>query len=71
MVTGRTYVIPLPPGQALPAIPEGGFQRDSDLDKLPGVRVIDAYDVAPGPTRDVYTFSRATVQRNLYRIPLQ
>lgn len=67
---GRTYIIPLPPGRALPPIPEGGFQRDTDLAKLPGVRVIDAVDVAPGPTRDVYAFSRATVQRNLYRIPI-
>jgi len=71
ILKGRTYVIPLSPGQALPRIPEGGFQRDSDLANLPGVRVIDVLDVAPGPAREVYAFSRASVQRNLYRIPLR
>jgi Tol biopolymer transport system component len=69
-VTGRTYVVPLKPGQMFPAAPEGGFQAAADLEKLPGVRVIDAFDAAPGPAPEVYAFSRATVQRNLYRIPI-
>jgi hypothetical protein len=38
--------------------------------KYPGVRVIDAADIAPGPTPDVYAFSKETTQRNLYRIPI-
>jgi eukaryotic-like serine/threonine-protein kinase len=67
---GRTYVIPLTPGQALPSVPEGGFQQADDLARLPGVRIIDAFDVAAGPNRDVWAFSRANAQRNLYRIPL-
>jgi hypothetical protein len=69
--SGRTFVIPLPPGRVWPGIPAIGFQSDADLQRLPGVRVIDAPDVAPGPTSDVYAFSRETVQRNLYRIPIQ
>jgi serine/threonine protein kinase/Tol biopolymer transport system component len=69
-VAGRTYVIPLPPGQMFPPIPAGGFQSEEELAKLPGVRVIEAFDATPGPTADVYAFSRATVQRNLYRIPV-
>ena len=69
-VAGRTYVIPLPPGQMLPAIPAGGFHGEEELAALPGVRVIDAFDATPGPMPDVYAFSRATVQRNLYRIPI-
>jgi eukaryotic-like serine/threonine-protein kinase len=70
-LNGRTYVVPLPPGRMLPPIPAGGFQSEADIAKLPGARVIDAYDVAPGPTAEVYAFSRGTVQRNLYRIPIQ
>jgi hypothetical protein len=66
---GRTYVIPLPPRRALPDIPAGGFQSEADIAKLPGVRVIDA-NVTPGPTAEVYAFTRQTVQRNLYRIPV-
>jgi Tol biopolymer transport system component len=69
-LSGRTYVVPLPPGRMLPQIPEGGFQSEAEIAKLPGARVIDAYDVAPGPTAEVYAFSRGTVQRNLYRIPI-
>ena len=61
---GRTYVVPLAPGKMFPTLPA------ADLAKLPGVRVIDAFDAVPGPTPDVYAFSRATVQRNLYRIPI-
>jgi len=69
-VVGRTYVIPLPPGQMFPVVPEGGFQSQADLAKLPGVRIVEAFDTAPGPTPEVYAFSRATVQRNLFRIPI-
>jgi len=68
--TGRTYILPLPPGKMLPNIPPGGFRSEAEIASLPGARVIDAADVAPGPTSDVYAFSRQTVQRNLYRIPI-
>jgi hypothetical protein len=51
-------------------VPEGGFRSDEDLAKAPGVLFIDSDDVAFGPTASVYAFSRETVQRNLYRIPL-
>ncbi|MBZ5633317.1 MAG: serine/threonine-protein kinase [Acidobacteriia bacterium] len=69
-IVGRTYVISLPLGQVFPPIPAGGFQTMDDLSKLPGVRVIEAYGAAPGPTSDVYAFARSSVQRNLYRIPI-
>ena len=68
---GHTYLIPLAPGKLLPAIPPGGFHSESEIAALPGVRVIDVGDVAPGPTPGTYTYSRQTVQRNLYRIPLR
>jgi hypothetical protein len=67
---GKTYVVPLAPGHVLPEIPAGGFQSEEELLKLPGVRVIEAADVAPGPTPYEYAFSRETTQRNLYRIPI-
>ncbi len=67
---GRTYVVPLPPGRMFPAMPGGGIESAADLAKLPGVRVIDALDASPGPTPEVYAFSRSTVLRNLYRIPI-
>jgi len=68
--TGRTYVLPTRPSTMLPDLPEGGFRSEAQLAAAPGVGIIEAADVDPGPTPDVYVFSRESVQRNLYRIPL-
>jgi hypothetical protein len=69
-VSERTYALPVPRGQPLPKMPPTGFASAADIAAVPGTRLIDAADPAPGPTPDVYAFSRETVQRNLYRIPL-
>jgi Tol biopolymer transport system component len=69
-VSQQTYVVPVPRGQPLPTMPATGFASPADMAAVPGARVIDAADPAPGATPDVYAFSRETVQRNLYRIPL-
>ena len=66
----RSYIIPLPPGEAFPRIPALGFHSEEEIAKLPGARRIDALTV-PGPSPDVYAFYRGTTQRNLYRIPVQ
>jgi WD40 repeat protein len=66
----RTYVFPLSPGQLLPAALAKNMPSEAELAKLPGVRIIPAGDVVPGPTADIYAFTRETVQRNIYRIPL-
>jgi hypothetical protein len=66
----RTYVIPSQPGRLLPEIPASGFQPEANMRALPGIRIIEAADVAPGPTSSVYAFSRETTPRNLYRIPV-
>jgi hypothetical protein len=68
----RTYVLPLSPGQVLPgsiALAKN-FPSEGELAKLPGVRIIPVGDVVPGPTVDIYAFTRETVQRNVYRIPV-
>jgi hypothetical protein len=62
------YLIPLPPGEALPRIPVGGFHSDEEIAHLPGARRIDAEGVVPGPSLEVYAFYRGTTQRTLYRI---
>jgi Tol biopolymer transport system component len=68
--SGNTYVIPLMPGHALPPIPDAGFPSEQAIASLPGVRIIDSADVAPGPSPEIFAFSRTTVQRNLYRVPI-
>ena len=67
---GRTYIVPLPPGKTLPPIPPAGLPSEEEIAHLPGVRRIDALRVVPGPSPDVYAFSRNTTQRNLYRISI-
>jgi DNA-binding winged helix-turn-helix (wHTH) protein/Tol biopolymer transport system component len=66
-----TYVVPLPLGENLPQIPRDGFHSDEEIARLPGARLIDASGIVPGPAQDVYAFYRGTIQRNLYRIPIQ
>jgi serine/threonine protein kinase/Tol biopolymer transport system component len=68
----NTYVLPLSPGQVLPAMLSGAKTdlSDTELAKLPGVKAIPIGGIVPGPTADIYAFTRDTVQRNLYRIPI-
>jgi WD40 repeat protein len=68
----KAYALPLAPGEVLPrSIPSAeNFPSQAELAKLPGVRVIPIADVVPGPTADIYAFTRETVQRNVYRIPI-
>jgi WD40 repeat protein len=67
---GKTFVLPVTPGHPLPEILAHGLPSEQELLNLPGVRAITAREVTPGPTADVYAFTRETVQRNLYRVPL-
>ena len=67
---GQSYIVPLPRGTMVPRIPADGFHSEEEIARLPGARKLDAIG-APGPSPDVYAFERRTVQRNLYRIPIQ
>jgi serine/threonine protein kinase len=69
---GRTYSIPLRPGQTLPNIPPGGFRFEREIAALPGARLVPnaTPDFAPGPSLETYAYSRISSQRNLYRVPL-
>jgi len=69
----NVMVVPLSPGEVLPASFTRGknFPSEEEMAKMPGVRSIPLAEVVPGPTADVYAFTRETAQRNLYRIPIQ
>ena len=67
---GRTFVIALEPGKALPQFLPSGVATESQVRKLPVVRVIDRVAVFPGATGSVFAFERSVIQRNLYRIAL-
>ncbi|HEY6343869.1 MAG TPA: protein kinase [Bryobacteraceae bacterium] len=66
----RSFFVPLPPHQMLPAVPAGGFRSDEEIARLPGARRVDRQYVVFGPSSDVYAFYRDTAHSNLYRIPL-
>jgi serine/threonine protein kinase/WD40 repeat protein len=68
----KAFVLPLSPGQLLPAslANAASFPAEAELAKIPGVRIIPVANVVPGPTADIYAFTREIVQRNLYRIPV-
>jgi DNA-binding winged helix-turn-helix (wHTH) protein/Tol biopolymer transport system component len=71
---GKTIVIALPRGKELPMLPPAGLQSAEDVKGLNVVAEIDMAgktDFAPGPDPSVYAYSRMTVQRNLFRIPLK
>jgi serine/threonine protein kinase len=68
-VYAETYAFPLPHGWLLPQAPPGGFKVEAAMAKTPGAMTIHGYAV-PAPAPGSYAFVRATVQRNLFRIPL-
>ncbi len=74
MGDGRTVVIGLPTGKDLPTLPPSGLKSIEDAKGLNVLAEIDTagkVTFAPGPDPSVYAYSRLTVQRNLYRIPLK
>jgi hypothetical protein len=68
---GRSYVLPVDADTLLPQIPPGGFKTEAEIASVPGVQVIPHADVALSPVPGVYAFSKITVSRNLYRVPLR
>jgi hypothetical protein len=60
---GKTAAIPLPPGESLPLL-------FPDWSKIPGVKIIDHDNIAPGPNPSIYAYIKPSVHANLYRIPL-
>ena len=63
---GRSFVVPVQPGNLLPRLPVSGVERNQAV--WPGVKVIEG-GVFPGPNASVYAFTKQSVHRNLYRIP--
>jgi Tol biopolymer transport system component len=69
-LSGFSYLIPLPDGRTFPPLPSGGLRSEADIAALPGAHRVDAFDVSAGAS-ETYARARASVQRNLYRIPIR
>jgi serine/threonine protein kinase len=73
-----TFAIPLRHGETFPPISASGITSEADLRALKGVRVNEADSMLPpassnvyfAPNSTSYAFSRQTVRRNIYRIPI-
>jgi Tol biopolymer transport system component len=69
-VEGKTFAIPIPAGKSLPDLPAAGIRDAAAGAELRGARTIELGSISPGPDPSTYVFTRADVQRNLFRIPL-
>jgi hypothetical protein len=67
---GASYAVPLSPGHALPRIPTGGLKSERVVAELPGALRIAPQRVYPGPDPSRWAFTKVTIERNIYRVPL-
>ena len=69
---GQTYALPWKAGSTVRALPAAGIRTEEEVAKIaaivPAARQVE--ELAPGPTPSVYAYSKRTIQRNLYRVPL-
>jgi eukaryotic-like serine/threonine-protein kinase len=70
---GQAVALRLPPGKDLPALPPLGVRTLEELRSLGPLYEVDLAgkaSFAPGPNPSIYAYVRHSVQRNLFRIPL-
>jgi Tol biopolymer transport system component/DNA-binding winged helix-turn-helix (wHTH) protein len=65
----QTVIFPLSAGKDLPPLPNFDIDSPIDPQRIPGVKVVDAA-IAPGLTSSTYVYTRESVHRNLYSIPV-
>jgi Tol biopolymer transport system component len=64
-----SYFLPPEPGRGTPKLSPGGVLDGQELRALNKVKVIAA-EVESAMTPDFYSYTRTTIRRNLYRIPI-
>ena len=67
----RTAFIPLSPGKTLPRLTPALVHNPAGWAKMPGVKVVEGINIAPGPDPSTYAYVKPSVHANLYRIPLR
>jgi len=65
-----SYFLATESGRGLPKLPTGGILGAQELRALNNVKVVPVH-VESAVTPDFYSYSRSTIRRNLYRIPIQ
>ena len=65
----NTYMLPLPPGRSLPSSAPGGLGRAELLKSYQGnFAILQTVDSAISPS--LYSYTKGSTRRNIYRIPL-
>ncbi|HXN23537.1 MAG TPA: protein kinase [Candidatus Dormibacteraeota bacterium] len=70
---GKVFVIAQAPGRPIPNFSPHGAEREKDLSGLPVVQKLDLEGISHisfGHDPSVYAFSRVSVHRNLYQVPI-
>jgi hypothetical protein len=67
----RTAFILLPPGKLLPRLTPELIHNPALWAKVPGVKVVNGVNIAPGPDPATYAYVKSSVHANLYRIPIR
>jgi Tol biopolymer transport system component/predicted Ser/Thr protein kinase len=70
---GQTYVLPWNSAEPWKALGATGTKTENEVAKIATIvpAASKAESFSPGPSPNVYAYSLRTIQRNLYRVPLQ
>jgi hypothetical protein len=68
---GQTLAIPVPRGKVFPDLPATGINAQTDAAAFPGSRVVEGWNISPGPDPSIYAYVKTTIHRNLFRVPLR
>jgi sugar lactone lactonase YvrE len=63
-----TFAVPLQPGRPLPPLPPTGIQSPEDAAALPDAERFPVAAAFAGPSPRVYAYSKASAQRNIFRV---
>jgi serine/threonine protein kinase len=64
------YAVPLRANQILPPLPPAGIRSVEEAAALPGAQPFPIASAFAGPNPAVYAYSKASAQRNIYRVPV-
>lgn len=67
----RTAFISLPPGKLLPRFTPELVHNPARWAKMPGAKVVDGVNIAPGLDQSTYAYIKSSTHANLFRIPLR
>jgi Tol biopolymer transport system component len=68
--SSETLIMPLRPGESMPAFPSEGFRTKTDLAGMPVAQALKGW-LYPSATGSLQVFAKVTTQRNIYRIVLR